>query len=179
MSDNGLYSEAGELYGSSVNIRNQFKVSAMQRSGDWLQSIISRIRSVLGENRFRMAVERGSRRTFDEAMDAAFEELNHVKRRILDTPVLVQGDQDDSEREPGDSRESFNLTRREVEVLRLLARGLSDKEIAGELSISPRTAMTHVSNVLAKLKVNRRSAASAVGIKAGLIDDPDAEGKGR
>jgi DNA-binding NarL/FixJ family response regulator len=64
------------------------------------------------------------------------------------------------------------LTRREIQVLRLLARGLSDKEIAEELSISPRTAMTHVSNILTKLKVNRRSAASSVAIRAGLIEDP-------
>ncbi|CAA9531128.1 MAG: hypothetical protein AVDCRST_MAG73-962 [uncultured Thermomicrobiales bacterium] len=54
------------------------------------------------------------------------------------------------------------LSRREVEVLRLLARQQTDKEIADALFISPHTASTHVKHVLAKLRVtNRREAAAA------------------
>ena len=50
-------------------------------------------------------------------------------------------------------RASFGLTPRETEVLRLLARHYTDREIADALSISPRTAMHHVSHILAKLGV--------------------------
>ncbi len=67
----------------------------------------------------------------------------------------------------------LGLTRREREVLALLVRGASDKEIADELSIAPRTAMTHVSNILSKLGVNRRTAAASLALREGLID-PDA-----
>ena len=51
------------------------------------------------------------------------------------------------------------LTQREVEVLRLLAEGRSDREIAAELYISPKTASVHVSNLLGKLGVPSRAAA--------------------
>jgi DNA-binding NarL/FixJ family response regulator len=49
-----------------------------------------------------------------------------------------------------------DLTRREIEILRLLAAGRSDGEIAAELFISPKTASVHVSNVKAKLGVESR-----------------------
>jgi non-specific serine/threonine protein kinase len=59
-----------------------------------------------------------------------------------------------------DPLEGSGLTRREGEVLYLLARRLTDKEIAGALSISPRTAMNHVAHVIAKLGLaNRRDVA--------------------
>lgn len=56
------------------------------------------------------------------------------------------------------------LTTREKEVLRLLAEGLSNKEIADKLFISPATCKHHVENILAKLQVRSRAAAVAVGL---------------
>jgi DNA-binding NarL/FixJ family response regulator len=55
------------------------------------------------------------------------------------------------------------LTDRELDVLKLLERGLSNKEIAAELVIEPATAKNHVHNVLRKLNVNRRGQAAALG----------------
>lgn len=55
----------------------------------------------------------------------------------------------------------YGLTSREVEVLGLLAEAIPDREIAERLFISPRTAMRHVANILAKLGVNSRTAAAA------------------
>ena len=57
---------------------------------------------------------------------------------------------------------TFGLTPREREVLRLLVRRITDREIADELAISPRTVMHHVSRILAKLGVADRRAAAAV-----------------
>ena len=52
------------------------------------------------------------------------------------------------------------LSAREQEVLRLLADGLTDREIAGALAISPRTVESHVSSVLRKLGVRNRAEAA-------------------
>jgi two-component system NarL family response regulator len=61
------------------------------------------------------------------------------------------------------------LTNREVEVLHLVARGMRNKEIAGELSISDETVQGHVKNILAKLSVHDRTEAVAVAIRRGIV----------
>ena len=55
-----------------------------------------------------------------------------------------------------------DLTRRETEVLRLLAQGLTQREIAGRLTISPKTVGTHIEHVLSKLGVHSRAQAVAL-----------------
>ncbi len=61
------------------------------------------------------------------------------------------------------------LTKRESDVLSLLAEGRSDREIAAALSISPKTAGNHVTNILGKLGVGSRAAAVAYGVRHGMI----------
>jgi len=61
------------------------------------------------------------------------------------------------------------LTSREVEVLRLLTAGHSNREIAGELFIAPKTASVHVSNILAKLGAASRTEAAAIAHSNGLL----------
>ena len=61
------------------------------------------------------------------------------------------------------------LTEREIEILRLVARGLSNRQIASELTISPKTANAHVEHIYTKLGVNSRALASLFAAKHGLI----------
>jgi DNA-binding CsgD family transcriptional regulator len=58
--------------------------------------------------------------------------------------------------------DELGLTRRERDVLALIAEGRTDREIAEALFISPRTVAMHVSSILAKLGVTNRGAAAAV-----------------
>lgn len=67
------------------------------------------------------------------------------------------------------SARSFGLTSREHDVLRLVAEGRTNRQIAEELFISPKTASVHVSNILGKLGVSGRGEAAAVAHRAGLF----------
>jgi DNA-binding NarL/FixJ family response regulator len=61
------------------------------------------------------------------------------------------------------------LTAREVEVLRLMAEGFGNKQIAAHLGISDHTVKFHISSILAKLSVSSRTEAVTQGIRMGLI----------
>lgn len=65
------------------------------------------------------------------------------------------------------------LTDREIEVLRLAARGRGNKEIASELDLSVRTIQAHLGNIFNKLKVGSRTEAVIVGLKDGLLSLDD------
>jgi len=61
------------------------------------------------------------------------------------------------------------LTARELEVLRLIAQGLRNKEIAGRLGISEETAQSHVRNILSKFGLHDRTEAVAVAVRRGIV----------
>jgi NarL family two-component system response regulator LiaR len=70
----------------------------------------------------------------------------------------------------GDRPASSGLTERELEVLRLIARGMSNKLIARELVVSEKTVKTHVSNILAKLHLADRTQAALYAVREGLAE---------
>jgi DNA-binding NarL/FixJ family response regulator len=63
-----------------------------------------------------------------------------------------------------------NLTARELEILKLIAEGNANKEIAAQLSISEDTVKSHVGKVLEKLGANDRTHAVTIGLKRGIIE---------
>jgi DNA-binding NarL/FixJ family response regulator len=62
------------------------------------------------------------------------------------------------------------LTSREVEVLRLIAAGNANKQVAARLSITEETVKGHVKNILSKLRANDRTHAVTIGLKRGIIN---------
>ncbi|MES9609600.1 LuxR C-terminal-related transcriptional regulator, partial [Actinomadura sp. NPDC000929] len=68
----------------------------------------------------------------------------------------------------GPSGPLASLTGREREVLKLVAEGRNNREIAAALFISPKTASVHVSNILGKLNVSSRTQAAAVAHREGI-----------
>ncbi len=81
-------------------------------------------------------------------------------RRLSDTPAAPETDQ-----------ETPRLTERETEVLRLVAKGLSYKQIAERLVISHRTVQNHVQNTLRKLQLHNRVQLVRYALEQGLDDD--------
>jgi DNA-binding NarL/FixJ family response regulator len=68
------------------------------------------------------------------------------------------------------------LTRREVEVLTLAAQGLSNREIARRLVISPKTAGNHIEHIYAKIGVTNRAAAGLFAMQHGLLPNEVVDG---
>jgi DNA-binding NarL/FixJ family response regulator len=62
------------------------------------------------------------------------------------------------------------LTPREVQVLRLVAEGNANKQVAARLSLTEETVKSHLRNILAKLRANDRTHAVAIGLKRGIIE---------
>jgi NarL family two-component system response regulator LiaR len=69
-------------------------------------------------------------------------------------------------------RPDHKLTRREAEVLALIAGGRSNKRIAFELGISEKTVKTHVGHLFAKLDVTDRTQAALLAVREGLVEQP-------
>jgi DNA-binding CsgD family transcriptional regulator len=71
---------------------------------------------------------------------------------------------------PGDKkREGLAITRRELEILQLIAQGMSNREIAAKLYVSENTVKTHASRVFDKLGAKRRTQAVQLGKEFGLL----------
>ena len=76
-----------------------------------------------------------------------------VVQRVADRPV------------PGGNHSIETLTEREIEVLRLAAYGYSNRQIAEDLIVSPRTVQSHMANIFDKLDVGSRTEAVMVGLR--------------
>jgi len=86
-------------------------------------------------------------------------------------PILAPGVARRLMDEVGRQPEPANhLTEREIEVLKLIANGRSNKEIAGDLTLSEKTVKTHVSNILKKLHVADRTQAALYAVRQHLVE---------
>jgi HD-GYP domain-containing protein (c-di-GMP phosphodiesterase class II) len=101
----------------------------------------------------------------------AAEELNHAcAEGRLDVPCARAVLEAAGEKlKPGRSAWPARLTDREVEVLQLLANGLSNKEIARVLTLSPKTVGRHIEHIYAKLGVSTRPGATLFAMEQGLV----------
>jgi DNA-binding NarL/FixJ family response regulator len=98
----------------------------------------------------------------------------HVHRELLETIRAVHGGQKkippDIAAELAEHATDDELTQREIDVLRLIAAGNSNKLIADHLSIGEATVKSHVTNILSKLGANDRAHAVTIGLKRGIIE---------
>jgi len=98
----------------------------------------------------------------------------HVHRELLDTIRAVHAGQKrippEVAAELADHAMEDNLSSREIDVLRLIANGNANKEIACQLSIAEETVKSHVTNILSKLGANDRTHAVTLALKRGIIE---------
>jgi DNA-binding NarL/FixJ family response regulator len=118
-----------------------------------------------GDTRVVRALKAGAR---------AFVLKGHVLDELLDTIRAVHAGKKrippDVAAELADHAIDDALTEREIDVLRLIAAGNGNKQIADELSISEATVKSRVTNILSKLGANDRAHAVTIGLKRGIIE---------
>jgi len=117
------------------------------------------LRETLSPDAYDRAYQAGADQPLDKVLDEASAFLARICSAADATP-------------PVRAAQPFGLTAREQDVLRLLAQGRSDREIAETLYIGTRTVETHVSNLIAKLGVHNRTEATARAMQNGLVDGP-------
>lgn len=92
----------------------------------------------------------------------------HITKKLMQQVAARTGQLPPDDKTGAEETQIAELTEREVEVLRLIATGLNNREIAAQLVISEKTVKTHVSNILSKLHVADRTQATIYAFKTGL-----------
>jgi len=103
------------------------------------------------------------------AIRAAAQGLTTLSAEFRDHLVGASGSRSALESEAEDEPPPIELTARELQVLRLLAEGASNKSIARRLDITPHTAKFHVASIVAKLDATGRTDAVAKAMRLGLV----------
>jgi non-specific serine/threonine protein kinase len=167
----GFDAESARLIGTTASIRAEQGTTLSPRARRDTERMSTSLRRRMGEQSFQREYTIGQRQWLNHAVEEALALTRSIRERVetgvSDEPVAPGSF---NSAMAAQRAKALGLTRRERQVLDLLVRGAADKEIADELSIAPRTAMTHVSNILAKLGVNRRTAAASFALREGLAD---------
>jgi ATP/maltotriose-dependent transcriptional regulator MalT len=158
----GLLEAAG---GDHERARTLFEdaVDRFQRIGAPFEASQARIelaRSLAAVGRADLA-EREAATALDRLLELGAEAEAERARRLLEASIRGGGDR------PG----APAVTRREREVLALLAEGLTNRQIAERLVVSEHTVHRHVTNILRKLDMPSRAAAAAYAVRSGVVDD--------
>ncbi len=122
----------------------------------------ARVRLQLGEEAYQAAWARGKELTIEQALAVQEQDVTHEPRSMAKAP-------------PGAAEASIapaypdGLTAREEEVLRLVAQGLTNDQVAEQFVISPRTVNTHLTSIYGKIGVTSRSAATRYAMEHHLV----------
>jgi len=154
----GHYDYAARLLGGSEALREQHSGAFMPLLSGPYERALAEIQRHLGNEGFTAAWNAGRSLGIDELLNlAATTPASPAVTQPRPTPAV-------------------GLSAREMEVLRLLVAGRSDRQIAEELFISHRTAQGHVGSIFNKLGVNSRTAAATTALRIGLVVESELPG---
>jgi predicted ATPase/DNA-binding CsgD family transcriptional regulator len=144
---------AARLWGAAETLRDALGTPIFPIHRAEYEHIVTTVRDALGTRAFTAAWAEGRQMTPEQALAAQ-------SQPILPTPTL-----------PARPAAAYpdGLTAREVEVVRLLAQGLTDAQIAELLVISPRTVNNHLTSIYGKIQVSSRSAATRYAFEHHLV----------
>jgi non-specific serine/threonine protein kinase len=151
----GQAEPATRLFGAAAAVRATLGTPQPPSERRWYDPAVAAARTALDRARFAVAWDAGRAWTLGQAVAEALEPEIDPAAGARAGPVAG-------------SVETHGLTPREAEVLRLLAEGHTDREIAEALFVSRSTAANHVANILGKLGVPSRAAAAAWAVRRGL-----------
>jgi DNA-binding CsgD family transcriptional regulator len=158
--DRGHAEQAARFQGAAAALAEAVGVVFDPVDRDQNERDVRAVRAQLGETAFAAAWTAGRALPLETALAEAFA----AGDTSPDAATLLA--------EPARAAVAHGLTERELEVLRLVVAGQTDREIAETLFIGHRTAQTHVANILAKLGVSSRTAAATAAIAAGIVAAP-------
>jgi DNA-binding CsgD family transcriptional regulator len=149
------FEQSARLWGFAETLRSSIhsSVPRLYQAGYIPQQ--EEVRAALGEQAYERIWGEGSQMSLQDGMALA---------------ISYASKQEDLPPGPGSGEDipGYGLTARELEVLRLVARGLTDAQVAEELVISPRTVSKHLQSIYGKLQVNSRSAATRFALEHGI-----------
>ena len=164
-SRHGDHELAARIHGSLQDIRSRLHAAMPPSFLSAHIAVEDGMRVSLGAEAFDVAVAAGAGTSWDSIVTEVSDYL-----RALAQPATVEADRADADHEawaayPG-------LTDRQLQVVQLMVAGLTNKEIARRLGVTPKTVMHHTVAIYQRLGVRGRSEAVAWAIRAGVTPDP-------
>jgi DNA-binding CsgD family transcriptional regulator/tetratricopeptide (TPR) repeat protein len=149
----GRAQKAARLWGAAEALRAEIGVPLQPEDRKELEPYLATARFDLGEAVWQMMLAEGRAMMPEQAIDYSLS----AEEPALPLPVT-----------PRSSGDPTALTPREEEIAILVSRGLTNRQIASELSISEHTVATHITKILRRLRLNSRSRLSAWVVERGL-----------
>jgi DNA-binding CsgD family transcriptional regulator/transcriptional regulator with XRE-family HTH domain len=167
----GRWDEAEQHFEAALamNERMQARPFAARTRYWWARMLLQRGKAEDRERALTL-LEEAIQATEEMGMIALRREAAQLRQRYFETASRQRLQHSQIDQTEG-AYPHLGLTRREVEVLQLLAEGHSNRKIADELFISHHTVMRHVSSILSKLGVESRTAAARAAVDHGLTKD--------
>lgn len=152
----GEITRAARLFAAASALRVDIATPYVETDRAWIDPLQAALRASLGPDRFASAWATGAMLSQEEAVAEA----------------LTVGTGDMQQPSPASPRggEAHGLTPREMEILRLIAAGRVNREVADELYISPATVARHIANIYLKLEVDSRAKLTAFALQNGLME---------